>query len=514
MLENLWDLYIDIKNIYKDIDKCPYTHIETINKYNEEIKKKKNNMFQFIFLNKISDNTITSSIKSIVDNNHMFLKKENITNLDIIINKYIYLYVTEILKSDMEEQLSTESYFPNMDSLIKSLNFVKWKEIKDHMNVNKNVSTNTNINVDKNGLSKNNDDSSIGLSNTNHILSNDNSEKGKENQKKKEKTKKKTETDTDTDTETKKNISNEENSGDVKNNICNLFLYNFPYQNNIKELNSYNMFGKILLYNNKYNYFNFDKYNNYDIFLPISKEEKKKKGFFFFKGGNNNNKICTSTKDNDDDYNNGNKNDDSNNNINNIKVHNHIDILDIDKDQINEELIRIKCSYYIFVHSLLRYKGASVYKKIFKVIKKKKRRTLIYTFFTNFFLLYYILYHADQCFDNKLEYEEFLKLQLLHINSNINTIHKLLKNEKEQNKVIKYQTNISNNENNQSLLNIRYKLYSTNIYTSLYIYLIDISLSYLFTPNMGISYMQDILSLFLFYNYICLYLTKILLYKV
>lgn len=49
MLENLWDLYIDIKNIYKDIDKCPYTHIETINKYNEEIKKKKIICFNLYF---------------------------------------------------------------------------------------------------------------------------------------------------------------------------------------------------------------------------------------------------------------------------------------------------------------------------------------------------------------------------------------------------------------------------------------------------------------------------------
>lgn len=44
----------------------------------KKLRKKKNNMFQFIFLNKISDNTITSSIKSIVDNNHMFLKKKKI----------------------------------------------------------------------------------------------------------------------------------------------------------------------------------------------------------------------------------------------------------------------------------------------------------------------------------------------------------------------------------------------------------------------------------------------------
>ncbi|CRG95708.1 conserved Plasmodium membrane protein, unknown function [Plasmodium gallinaceum] len=436
MLEILWDIYIDIKNLFKDIDKCPYTHIETISKYKEEIKKKKNSLFNFIFLSKLNNGML--SLNSFIDYNNIFTKR-NISNLDIIVNKYTYLFLRDSLYNNLNNKLFFR--YPDILYLINNLNFNKDIETKDITNSNEKIPSDKNNNMQN--------------IHVNFYI----------------------------------NRKNE-----YKNNISNIFLYQFPYENNLYKLHNYTIFGKILIYNNKYNYFNFENYNNYDNFLKTFRENENKS---YFINEKENKKVS-------------NRNSVDGISSEDIKTHNEIKTFNIDKNLINEELSRLKSLYFLFFNSFLKNKGVSIYKKIFKIIKKKKRKSLIYTLFSNYFLMYYIFSFADECFDSKVEYEEFLKLQLLHINSNINTLNKFLKNEKNQNRNIneKY---ISKNLNPPS--NIRYKLYNHNIYTSLYIYLIDISLSYLFTPDIGISYIQDILSLLLFYNYIYLYITKILFYR-
>lgn len=144
-------------------------------------------------------------------------------------------------------------------------------------------------------------------------------------------------------------------------------------------------------------------------------------------------------------------------------------------------------------------------------MKKNKRKILLYLIFKNYYLLYYILYNADACFEEEVEYEDFLRLQLLYVNANVDSLNKLLKDENND-KLGVYQNVANKKKKKNSNLNIRYKLYNFNIYTSLYIYIMDITLSYLFTPDIGVSYIQNILSLLIFYNHIHLYITKIIQY--
>ncbi|SBT72329.1 conserved Plasmodium protein, unknown function [Plasmodium malariae] len=463
ILEVIWDLYIDIKNLYKDIDKCPYTHIGTISKYNEDIKRKKNTLFNFIFLNKINDNT--QMVYSYADNNNIFLKK-NITNVDIIMNKYVYLYITNTLYSNIITSTNIDHFsFPNIEDLITSLTF-------DQKFVSRCVRRSYEgiAGGGKNGLCQGKGDK------VDRCDISDNADK--------------------TDKAGKNHLSTVSN----ESNIGNIFLYPFPYENNEVKLSSFDIFGKTIMFNCKYSYYNFENYNNYDCFNKMMvPKEKKKKSFFLFKEKENRKGTSQSTEA------------DNILLVDSLKIHNDIEICEMDKNQIKNDLCRLRSVYYLFVKSILKNKGAYIYKKIFKIIKKKKRMSLIYTLFSNYLLMFYIFSQVDECFDSKFEYEEFLKLQLLHINTNINTINKLLKNEKAQNKpLLQQEQNLNNPQQRQ---NIRYKLYNANVYTSLYIYLIDITLSYLFTPDIGIKFFQNILSLILFYNYINLYITKILFYK-
>ncbi|ETB59602.1 hypothetical protein YYC_03042 [Plasmodium yoelii 17X] len=449
MLEVLWDIYIDIKNLYKDIDKCPYTHIETISKYNEDIKKKKNTLFNIIYLNEFKDNNV-ETLNYFVECNNIFLNK-SINNIDIILNKQLYLYLTNVLYNTVQKVYLYVSIYPDIENLIKNLKF------------DKDVLPNYVIDVISGSKENKTDDS-------NKIVKN---EKQKMNKNK-----------------IGTNLNDEING----NNIKNIFSYKFGYENNIAKMDNFKLFGKTIKFCDMYEYYNFEKYNEYDTFSStINEKKKQKKSSFFFKG----NKKSLNPQNEE-------------NREKNNHVHKEIKKEEIDHEKINTEVCKIKSVYYLFVNSMLKNKGASIYTKIFKIKKKKKKKTLIYTLFNNYLLLYYILAHADICFNSKIEYEEFLKVQILHINPNVNTLDKYLKNEKKQNKSHIKNNNIT--EKNDKM-DIRYKLYNSSIYSSIYIYLIDVSVSYLFTPNMGVAYIQNILSLFLFYNYINFYITKMLFYK-
>ncbi|SCM17909.1 conserved Plasmodium protein, unknown function [Plasmodium berghei] len=453
ILEVLWDIYIDIKNLYKDIDKCPHTHIETISKYNEDIKKKKNTLFNIIYLNEFKDNNV-ETLNYFIECNNIFLNK-SINNIDITLNKQLYLYLTNVLYNTVQKVYLYVSIYPDIENLIKNLKF------------DKDLLPNYVIDV-INGSKENKTDSST----NNKIVQN---EKQKMNKNK-----------------TGTNLNDKIN----ENNIKNIFSYNFGYENNIAKMSNFKLFGKTIKFCDMYEYYNFENYNEYDIFSSTINEKKKpKKSSFFFKEKGNKKGPNT-------------KNEESRKKNNH--VHKEIKKEEIDHEKINTEICKIKSVYYLFVNSMLKNKGASIYTKIFKIIKKKKKKTLIYTLFNNYLLLYYILAHADICFNSKIEYEEFLKVQILHINPNVNTLDKYLKNEKKQNKSHIKNNNIT--EKNDKM-DIRYKLYNNSIYSSIYIYLIDVSVSYLFTPNMGVAYIQNILSLFLFYNYINFYITKMLFYK-
>ncbi|CAD2093500.1 conserved Plasmodium protein, unknown function [Plasmodium vinckei lentum] len=453
MLEVLWDIYIDIKNLYKDIDKCPYTHIETISKYNEDVKKKKNTLFNIIYLNEFKDNNV-ETVNYFVECNNIFLNK-SINNIDIILNKQLYLYLTNILYTTVEKVYFYVSIYPDVENLIKNLKF------------DKDLLPNYVVDVISGSKENGTDNSS-----NNKIVQN-----GKQKL-------------------NKNKTSTNLNEGINGSNIKNIFSYKFGYENNIAKMSDFKLFGKTIKFCDTYEYYNFENYNEYDTFSNTINEKKKpKKSSFFFKEKGNKKGVNT-------------KNDESKEKTN--CVHKEIQKEEIDNDKINTEVCKIKSVYYLFVNSMLKNKGASIYTKIFKIIKKKKKKTLIYTLFNNYLLLYYILAHADICFNSKIEYEEFLKVQILHVNPNVNTLDKYLKNEKKQNKSYIKNNNIT--EKNEKM-DIRYKLYNSSIYSSIYIYLIDVSVSYLFTPNMGVAYIQNILSLFLFYNYINLYITKMLFYK-
>ncbi|KJP89809.1 hypothetical protein AK88_00517 [Plasmodium fragile] len=461
MLEMLWDLYIDIKNIYKDIDKCPYTHIETISKYNEEIKKKKNTLFNFILLRKTSDEeTICSSLMNC--HNNLFLKN-NISNVDVTVNKHLYLYLTDSLYSSINTNFEL-LIPPTVEELIINLSF-------DKTHVAKYV---------KRGLEP-------------HC----GEQPG--------------------DMETPPNGT----ATTSHSNISNIFAHRFPYKDNLAELGSSTQFGKVIHFNRTYCNYNFGGYNEWDIFASSESganttangasvgtpKEKKKKSFFFFKekqSKKNENDLASEEKTNTDVA----------TSTNSSRVHNEVTKMDVDTNHLNEELQKLKSVHCLFVNSILKKKGACVYKKILKVVKRKKRMTLIYSFFSNYLLLLFLFAHADYCFENMHHYEEFLKLQLLHMNANINTLNKFIKNEKMQNIFFmnEHEAQLRNSGLHQ-FINIRCKLYSSNVYSSLYIYLLDVSLSYLFTPGIGIAYVQSILALLLFYNYVHLYITKLLFYK-
>ncbi|ANQ10651.1 Uncharacterized protein PCOAH_00049410 [Plasmodium coatneyi] len=468
MLEMLWDLYIDIKNIYKDIDKCPYTHIETISKYNEEIKKKKNTLFNFILLKKTSDEeTVSTSLMS--SHNNMFLMK-NISNVDVTVNKHLYLYLTDCLYSSINRNFEFLIY-PTVADLIINLSFDK-----DH------VAKYVKRELARRGGKQ------LG----------------------------------DVEFPPKGNdTTSDSNNG----NIGNIFSHQFPYKDNLAELGSSTQFGKVVPFNRTYCYYNFGGYNEWDILPPWDSaamshadgtgngasveapKEKKKKSFFFFK-------EKQSKKGANDQTSEEKENEALPTSANSMRIHNEVTKLDVDTNQLNEELQKLKSINCLFVNSILKKKGACVYKKILKIVKRKKRMTLIYSLFSNYLLLLFLFSHADYCFENMLQYEEFLKLQLLHMNANINTLNKFIKNEKMQN--IFFMNEHEDHLRNSGIhefINIRCKLYSSNVYSSLYIYLLDVSLSYLFTPGIGISYVQSILALLLFYNYVHLYITKLLFYK-
>ncbi|EUD65936.1 hypothetical protein C922_03660 [Plasmodium inui San Antonio 1] len=472
MLEMLWDLYIDIKNIYKDIDRCPYTHIETISKYNEEIKKKKNTLFNFILLKKTGDEeTVCSCLMS--NHNNLFLKK-SINNVDVTVNKHLYLYLTDSLYSSINKNFEFLIY-PTVADLIVNLSF-------DRVHVARYV---------KRGVAPRCGEQPGDV---------ERPPKGSGN-------------------------TSDSNNG----NISNIFAHRFPYKNNLAQLGSSTQFGKVISFNRAYCYYNFGGYNQWDIFAasnsaPNSRmgnrtdttangasvgtpKEKKKKSFFFFKekeGKKSANEKMSEEKE-DTAFPTP---------ANSMRVHNEVTKLDVDTNQLNEELQKLKSIHCLFVNSILKKKGACVYRKILKVVKKKKRMTLIYSLFSNHLLLVFLFAHADSCFENMLQYEEFLKLQLLHMNANINTLNKFIKNEKMQNIFFmkEHQAHLRNSGVHQ-FINIRCKLYSSNVYSSLYIYLLDVSLSYLFTPGIGIAYLQSILALLLFYNYVHFYITKLLFYK-
>ncbi|EDL47038.1 hypothetical protein, conserved [Plasmodium vivax] len=475
MMEMLWDLYIDIKNIYKDIDKCPYTHIETISKYNEEIKKKKNTLFNFILLKKTGEEeTVCSSLMS--RHNNLFLKKD-VSNVDVTVNKHLYLYLTDSLYSSVNRHFEFLIY-PTVAELIVNLSF-------DRAHVARYV---------KRGVPppQGSGAASGGSSG---------------------------------DTST----SDSPGTPGSVSNIGNIFAHRFPYKDNLAQLGGATQFGKAIPFNGAYCYYNFAGYNEWDILAPPSgatnstantantanaanstanaPKEKKKKSFFYFKEKES--KKISNEQASEETANEGVPTP-----VSSMRIHNEVTKLDVDTNQLNEEFKKLKSIHCLFVNSLLKKKGACVYRKIFKVVKKKKRMTLIYSLFSNYLLLLFLLAHADYCFENMLHYEEFLKLQLLHMNANINTLNKFIKNEKMQNIFFmnEHEAHLRNSDSHQ-FINIRCKLYSTNVYSSLYIYLLDVSLSYLFTPGIGIAYVQSILALLLFYNYVHLYITKLLFYK-
>ncbi|GAB68504.1 hypothetical protein PCYB_133780 [Plasmodium cynomolgi strain B] len=477
MLEMMWDLYIDIKNIYKDIDKCPYTHIETISKYNEEIKKKKNTLFNFILLKKTSDEeTVCSSLMN--SHNNLFLKN-NISNVDVTANKHLYLYLTDSLYSTINRNFEFLIY-PTIADLIINLSF-------DGTHVARYV---------KQGLAPRSDEQPGDVQPP---------PKG-------------------SGTTSDSNSGNTGNTGNTSN-ISNIFAHRFPFKDNLALLGSSTQFGKVIQFSRTYCYYNFGGYNEWDILAPFDStansrtnttangasvgapKEKKKKSFFFFK-------EKESKKSTNDQTSEEKANEALPMPPNSMRVHNEVTKLDVDTNNLNEELQKLKSIHCLFVNIILKKKGACVYKKILKVVKKKKRMTLIYSLFSNYLLLLFLLAHADYCFENMLHYEEFLKLQLLHMNANINTLNKFIKNEKMQNIFFmnEHEAHLRNSGFHQ-FINIRCKLYSSNVYSSLYIYLLDVSLSYLFTPGIGIAYVQSILALLLYYNYVHLYITKLLFYK-